>query len=216
MKGCRGSSMAIDSDAVTCRCHRYNQPLPNGSDTNTPECLMAEMASVNGRHSTWSVPGPETRCEGVVGRVWSWIARHPWPCRHRQRTRVSIASSFSTGPRREGRVPPLSTISPWPSDCPPVRFLTRPPPGATVPPSLPQIPPLDLCRAQASVLPASVRSFLLSHSRRLLQIDPRSKFDKIFAHTLLRKEPHSLLFPTSIKVDDCKPDFQHCDHQRPA
>lgn len=82
----------------TCRCHRCNQPLPNGSDTSTPECLMA---SVNGRHSTWSVPGPETRREGVVGRVWSWIACHPWPCRHKQRTRVSIASSFSTGLREK-------------------------------------------------------------------------------------------------------------------
>lgn len=67
-------------------------------------------------------------------------------------------------PAREGRVPPLSTISPWPPDCPPVRFLTRLPPVATVPPALPQIPPLDLSRAQASVLPAPVRSFLLSLS----------------------------------------------------
>lgn len=156
--------------------------------------MLPWMASVNGRQSTWSVPGPETRREGVVGRVWGWIACHPWPCRHKQRSGVSIASSFSTGLRREGRVPSLSTISPWPFDCPPVRFLTRAPP---LPLSL-----LPSHRYHHLIFPApKLRScpppFAPSSSPThgtFLRIDPRSKFDRLFAHTLLRKEPHSLLF----------------------
>lgn len=99
-------------------------------------------------------------------------------------------------PAREGRVPPLSTISPWPPDCPPVRFLTRLPHVATVPPALPQIPPLDLSRAQASVLPAPVRSFLLSHSRRLPSNRPSQKIRQTFRpHSFAERAPFPRLTP---------------------
>jgi len=113
-------------------------------------------ASVNGWQSTWSVPGPETRREGAVGRVWSWIACHPWPSRHKQRSRVSIASSISTvpGAAKEGSV--LVHRFTTASDCPSVRFLTRLSPTVTVPPTFLQIP-LDL-----SVCPSLGLARLLS------------------------------------------------------